>query len=74
MTGRSELVNSFLTTREAASVLRIRPDHLARLRSQSKGPPYVQRAPKGPCLYNAEDLMRWMEQHTIQPEFSGSQR
>ena len=63
-------VNAYLTSREAPALLRVRPDHLARLRSQSTGPPYIQRAPKGPCLYDAEDLARWMKERTVRPEGS----
>ena len=67
MCGKAEVRNTYLTAREAAAFLRVRPDHLARLRSQSAGPPYIQLAPKGPCLYKAEDLMRWMDKHTVRP-------
>ena len=60
-----EVASAYLTSREAAAVLRIRPDYLARLRSKSAGPPYIQIAPRGPCLYKAEELVRWLESHRV---------
>ena len=69
-----EVANAYLTSREAAAVLRIRSDYLSRLRSKSAGPPYIQIAARGPCLYKAEDLVRWLEDRTVQSLGRGCER
>ena len=61
-------VLSYLTSREAADVLRIRPDYLAKLRYKGTGPSYIQAMDSGHCLYRRDDLISWLESHTVRHE------
>ena len=50
----AEMTSPFLTTREAAAFLRLRPSTLERWRSSGSGPPY--RKFGGRVVYTLEDL------------------
>ena len=51
-----------LDTKEAASLLRLKPNTLDKMRFQKRGPTYVKLGRK--VFYRREDLHLWVDQNT----------
>lgn len=49
----------YLSTKEAAEILRTTPGQLANLRLRGEGPPYIKLQRK--CLYDVRDVEGWLE-------------
>lgn len=49
----------FLDTKEAAVLLRLTPNSLARMRCMGDGPPYVKPSP-GRVLYDERVVLEWL--------------
>ncbi len=56
-----EMNQTFLTTEEVASLLRLRKNYLERLRCTGGGPPFI-RASRRRCLYRREDVLNWVNE------------
>ncbi len=54
----------YLTSAEAAELLRTSPGVLANLRLHGEGPPYI-RAFSRKILYDLEELERWISQYRV---------
>lgn len=57
---------AYLTTAEAADVVRLSPRTLERLRVQGTGPRYIKAGPgkRAKVLYRVADLQEWLEATT----------
>ena len=53
--------NLWLTTREAAALLRYSPAHLKRLRQRGEGPPCKRVGPRH-VRYNRDAILSWLNQ------------
>jgi len=56
--------HDYLTEAEAADFCRRKPNTLAKLRCENKGPKYCQPSAKGNVLYKKQDLVDWLEGKT----------
>lgn len=58
-----------LTEREAAALLRLKPETLRAWRTQARyggrAPPYIQWRESGPVRYRRADLDAWLESHLV---------
>lgn len=63
-------MSSTLSTQEASKYLGIRPNTLARWRSDGKGPAYLKlgEGKQGAVRYLKEDLDIWLAQRRVKPE------
>lgn len=52
--------DEYMTSREAAALLRVAPQTLALWRCRRKGPPWVK--PGGRVLYRREAVLAWLEE------------
>lgn len=55
----------FITPREAASILRLTPNTLAKLRYENKGPVYYK--PTGVVRYKLSDIKEWQDRSAVVP-------
>lgn len=55
--------NEFLTTEEAAELLRVTTRSLQRMRKRGSGPLFIQLTP-GQILYRRADIESWLELRT----------
>lgn len=53
----------FLSTKEAAELLRTTPGSLANMRMRGEGPPYIRQKRK--CLYDIKDIEEWLNRRRI---------
>lgn len=56
----------FLTSREVATLLRIHPKTLSRLRTERRGPPWHQ-PEAGKILYRRSDIEAYLDAHRHEP-------
>lgn len=58
--------DDFINTKEAARLLRKKPNTLEIYRHQGKGPPFVKLgdSPQSPVLYLRSDVLAWLAQQT----------
>ncbi|MBM4314449.1 MAG: helix-turn-helix domain-containing protein [Deltaproteobacteria bacterium] len=53
----------YLSTREAAEVLRTTPGNLANMRMRGEGPAFIKQKRK--CLYDIRDIENWLDHRRI---------
>lgn len=60
-------LDDFIPTKEAATLLRKKPNTLEIWRHQGKGPPFVKLgdSPQSPVLYLRSDVIAWAAQRTF---------